>query len=65
MIKIKSNPTNDFKIILNLNLKGKKIGIEHEAHGLTGRNALRLNIVIEKFCSIEDKSDLVVATKER
>ena len=39
-----SNPTSDLKIILNdLNLKGKKIGIEYEAYGLTGRNALRLN----------------------
>ena len=39
-----SNPTDDLKVILNeLNLKGKKLGIEYEAYGLTGRNALRLN----------------------
>ena len=39
-----SNPADDLKIILDeLNLKGKKIGIEYEAYGLTGRNALRLN----------------------
>ena len=38
-----SNPTNDLKIILNeLNLKGKKLGIEYEAYGLTGRNACLL-----------------------
>ena len=30
-----SNPTNDLKIILDeLNLKGKKLGIEYEAYGL-------------------------------
>ena len=36
-----SNPTEDLKQILNeLNLKDKKIGIEYEAYGLTGRNAI-------------------------
>ena len=31
-----SNPTDDLKIILDeLNLKGKKIGIEYEAYGLS------------------------------
>ena len=55
-----SNPTNDLKIILDeLNLKGKKIGIEYEAYGLTGRNALRLNKSLENYCSIEDKSELI------
>ena len=55
-----SNPTDDLKIILNeLDLKGKKIGIEYEAYGLTGRNALKLNKSIENFCSYEDKSELI------
>ena len=45
-----SNPTNDLKIILDeLNLKGKKLGIEYEAYGLTGRNALRLNKSLETY----------------
>ena len=45
-----SNPTDDLKIILNeLDLKGKKIGIEYEAYGLTGRNALKLNNSIKNF----------------
>ncbi len=36
------NPTDDLKQILNeLNLKGGNIGIEYEAYGMTGRNALR------------------------
>ena len=52
-----SNPTDDLKAILNeLNLKGKKLGIEYEAYGLTGRNALRLNKSLKNYCSLEDKS---------
>ena len=55
-----SNPTEDLKVILDeLNLKGKKIGIEYEAYGLTGRNALRLNKTLENYCSIEDTSELI------
>ena len=59
-----SNPTEDLKVILNeLNLKGKKIGIEYEAYGMTGRNALRLNKSLENYCEVEDKSELI--TKHR
>ena len=55
-----SNPTHDLKKILEeLNLKGKNIGIEYEAYGLTGRNAIRLNKTLESCCSIEDKSELI------
>ena len=52
-----ANPTDDLKLILDeLNLKGKNLGIEYEAYGLTGRNALRLNKSLENYCSLEDKS---------
>ena len=55
-----SNPTDDLKNILDeLNLKDKKIGIEYEAYGLTGRNAIKLNQSLENYCSIEDKSELI------
>ncbi len=55
-----SNPTDDLKIILDeLSLKGKKLGVEYESYGLTGRNALRLNKSLENYCILEDKSDLV------
>ncbi len=58
--KDNSKPTDDLKIILNeLNLKGKRIGIEYEAYGLTGKNALTLNKSLENYCSIEDKSELI------
>ncbi|MDB9812694.1 Xaa-Pro peptidase family protein [Candidatus Pelagibacter sp.] len=62
--KDQSNPTDDLKIILNeLNLKDKKIGIEYEAYGMTGRNALRLNKSLESYCEVEDQSELI--TKHR
>ena len=62
--KDQSNPTDDLKIILNeLNLNEKKIGIEYEAYGMTGRNALRLNKSLENYCHIEDQSELI--TKHR
>jgi len=55
-----SNPTDDLKNILNeLSLKGKKVGVEYEAYGLTGRNALRLNKSLENYCTIEDQSELI------
>jgi Xaa-Pro dipeptidase len=55
-----SNPTDDLKIILNeLSLKGKKVGIEYEAYGMTGRNALRLNKSLENYCNVEDQSELI------
>ena len=55
-----SDPTEDLKIILDeLNLKGKNIGVEYEAYGLTGRNALRLNKSLKNYCSIEDNSELI------
>ena len=58
--KDRSNPTDDLKLILNeLSLKGKKVGIEYEAYGMTGRNALKLNKSLEDYCAIEDQSELI------
>ena len=55
-----SNPTDDLKIILDeLSLKGKNIGIEYEAYGMTGRNALKLNKSLENYCNYEDQSELI------
>ena len=56
----KTNPTEDLKVILNeLNLKGKNIGIEYEAYGMTGRSALKLNKSLENYCEIKDMSELI------
>ena len=58
--KDKSNPTDDLKTILDeLSLKGKRIGVEYEAYGMTGRNALRLNKSLENYCNLEDQSELI------
>ena len=55
-----ANPTNDLKVILDeLKLKGKKIAIEYEAYGMTGRNALKLNKSLENYCDVEDHSELI------
>tara|TARA_B100001123_G_scaffold201665_1_gene228840 strand:+ start:51 stop:1205 length:1155 start_codon:yes stop_codon:yes gene_type:complete len=55
-----SNPVEELKIILNeLNLKGKNIGIEFEAYGLTGKNAINLKKSLENYCYIEDNSTLI------
>jgi len=55
-----SNPTNDLKEILNeLNLKGKNLGVEYDAYGLTGKNTLKLNQFLENYSSIEDQSELI------
>ena len=58
--KDRSNPANDLKNILEeLSLKEKKVGVEYEAYGLTGRNALRLNESLESYCNLEDQSELI------
>ena len=58
--KDKSNPTEDLKKILDeLSLKGKKIGVEYEAYGMTGRNALKLNETLKDYCDLKDESELI------
>jgi len=54
------NPTDDLKIILEeLDLKNKNIGVEYEAYGMTGRNALKLNKSLDNYCAVEDQSELI------
>ena len=58
--KDNSNPTNDLKIILDeLNLKGKNLGVEYDAYGLTGRNSMLLNSSLKDYCKLEDQSELI------
>jgi len=55
-----SNPSNFLKeILLDLDLKGKNIGIEYNSYGLTGKNALTLNNSLKNFGSLEDKSESI------
>ena len=58
--KDRANPTSDLKNILSeLSLEKSNLGIEYEAYGLTGRNAISLNNSLEKFAILHDKSELV------
>ena len=60
------NPTDDLKIILDeFDLKNKNIGIEYEAYGMTGRNALRLNKSLENYCKVEDLSLIHISEPTR
>ena len=58
--KDKSNPADELKNILSeLNLEKSNLGVEYEAYGLTGRNAIRLNNSLKNFATLVDKSELV------
>ena len=55
-----ASPSSELKKILeSFGLKGKKLGVEYEAYGLTARNGMRLNAALDGFCRLEDASDLV------
>ena len=58
--KDKSNPADELKNILSeLNLEKSNLGVEYEAYGLTGRNAIRLNNILKDFATLYDKSELI------
>ena len=55
-----ANPINELKRILSdLGLKNSKLGVEYEAYGLTGRNAIKLNEGLNNFVKIRDTSELI------
>ena len=58
--KNKANPTIELKNILSeLGLEKSNLGVEYEAYGLTGRNAIQLNNSLKNFTALHDKSELV------
>jgi len=58
--KDKSNPADELKNILSeLGLKNSNLGVEYEAYGLTGRNAIKLNNSLKNFATLNDKSELI------
>ena len=58
--KDKSSPSDELKNILSeLGLEKSSLGIEYEAYGLTGRNAIRLNNSLKNFATLSDKSELI------
>ena len=55
-----SKPSNELKNILSeLNLEKSNLGVEYDAYGLTGKNAINLNNSLKKFSNLHDKSQLV------
>ena len=58
--KDNANPANELKNILSeLNLEKSNLGVEYEAYGLTGRNAIRLNNSLNNFAKLHDRSELI------
>jgi len=58
--KDNANPADELRNILSeLNLEKSNLGVEYEAYGLTGRNAIRLNNSLNNFAKLHDKSELV------
>ena len=58
--KDKSSPADELRNILSeLGLEKSSLGVEYEAYGLTGRNALRLNNSLKNFATLHDSSELI------
>ena len=58
--KDNANPVDELKNILSeLELEKSNLGVEYEAYGLTGRNAIRLNDSLKNFTMLHDKSELI------
>ena len=46
-------------LLAELGLRGRHLGVEWEAYGLTARNGQRLTAALDGFATLEDASDLV------
>ena len=58
--KDNANPVKELKNILSeLNLEKANLGVEYEAYGLTGRNAIKLNNSLNNFAKLHDRSELI------
>ena len=58
--KDNAKPSDELKNILSeLGLEKSNLGVEYEAYGLTGRNAIQLNDTLKNFANLYDKSELV------
>lgn len=54
------NPAHDLKVILDeYGCRGKKLGIEYDAYGLTAYNWRRVEQQLNGFCTLEDASELI------
>lgn len=54
------NPAIELKKILDeFGCKGRRLGVEYDAYGLTAKNGKLLDEALSGFCTLEDASDLV------
>ncbi len=59
-----ARPEHELKAILEeQGCRGKRLGVEYEAYGLTARNGKRLDAALEGFCTLADASFLVSALR--
>jgi Xaa-Pro dipeptidase len=55
-----ATPAEDLKAILDEHgCRGRKLGIELEAYGLTGRSWRMVEATLDSFCTLDDASELV------
>lgn len=55
-----ANPANDLRDVLeSLGLKGSKLGVEYDTHGLTAFNGKRVDAALEGFVTLEDHSPII------
>jgi Xaa-Pro dipeptidase len=55
-----ASPASELKTILDeFGCRGRRLGVEWEAYGLTARNGRRLSDALDGFCRLEDASELV------
>ena len=47
------------EILRELGCRGRRLGVEYEAYGLTARNGKRLDAALDGFCALADASELV------
>lgn len=58
--RVNADPTTDLRNLLSdLDLLGRRIGVEYDTHGMTGRVARLLDNQLMTFCQLVDASKLV------
>tara|TARA_Y100000758_G_scaffold115643_1_gene81021 strand:- start:119 stop:676 length:558 start_codon:yes stop_codon:yes gene_type:complete len=54
------NPANDVRKMLDGHgMRGKRIGVEYDAYGLSAKRGQMLEVALESFCELVDASDLL------
>ena len=55
-----ASPATELRALLEgFGCRGRRLGVEWEAYGLTARNGQRLSAALDGFCTLDDASDLV------